>query len=354
MAIKVDLVKAYDRLEWSFIHKVLKAFQFPEELIKLIMSCVSTTSISILLNRGRLTPFMPTRGLRQGDPFSPYLFTLCMEYLGFLINKSCRRDEWTPLKASKHNLGISHLFFADDLMLFAKANKAGADSIQKVLSKFCKESGQLISAEKSCIYFSPNVPLNARDDIYGLLNIAETSCLGKYLGFPLNHRGAGQNRYIFIVEKVITKLSRWKTKFLSFAGRMVLINSVMAAIPNHIMQGVALPSHLCEKLDKVNRDFLWGSSLEKRKLHLVGWNKIIRSKAEGGLGLQAARAKNIALLAKLNWRLYQDKDSIWAKVLLGKYCSQHRKNFVNPDKLPCSSNWAAIKVGFPTFKRGIC
>ena len=127
MAIKVDLVKAYDRLEWSFIHKVLKAFRFPKKLIKLIMSCVSSTSISILFNGGKLTPFMPTRDLRQGDPLSPYLFILCMEYLGFLINESCIRDEWTPLKALKHNLGISHLFFADDFMLFAKANKVGVD-----------------------------------------------------------------------------------------------------------------------------------------------------------------------------------------------------------------------------------
>ena len=100
MAIKVDLVKAYDRLEWSFIHNVLKAFWFLEELIKLIMSCVSSTSISILLDGGKLTLFKPTRGIRQGDPLSPYLFILCMEYLGFLINESCRKEEWTPLKAS--------------------------------------------------------------------------------------------------------------------------------------------------------------------------------------------------------------------------------------------------------------
>ena len=207
-----------------------------------------------------------------------------------------------------------------------------------MLSNFCKESGQLISAEKSHIYFSPNVPSNVRGDVCGLLEIAETSCLGKYLGFPLNHKGAGRSRYNFIVKRVISKLSGWKTKFLSFVGRTVLINSIMAVIPNHIMQGVALPNHLCEKLDKVNRDFLWGSSMEKRKLHLVVWNKVIRPKAEGGLGMQAARAKNIALLAKLNWRLYQDKDSIWAKVLLGKYCSQHRKNSIDPNTLPCSSN----------------
>ena len=105
------------------------------------------------------------------------------------------------------------------------------------------------------------------------------------LGFPLNHRGTARNRYNFIVERVISKLSGWKAKFLSFAGRTMLIKSVMAAIPNHVMQGVALRSHLCEKLDKINRDFLWGSSTEKKRLHLVAWSKVIKPKEEGGLGI---------------------------------------------------------------------
>ena len=76
------------------------------------------------------------------------------------------------------------------------------------------------------------------------------------------------------------------------------MKSVMSTIPNYVMQGAALPMHLCDKLDKVSRDFLWGSSQGKSKMHLVGWNKIIKSKEEGGLGIQATRAKNLALLAK--------------------------------------------------------
>ena len=296
------------------------------------------------------TPSSPREGYVKVTPFSPYLFILCMEYLGFLINESCRMKDWIPLKASRQSLGVSHLFFVDNLVLFTKANKAGAKSIKKVLSIFCKESGQLVSAEKSHIYFSPNVPPNIREDICDVLDIAETLNLGKYLGFPLNHKGVGRNKYNFVVERVISKLSGWKSKFLSFVERTVLIKSVMAAIPNYVMQGATLPIHLCEKLDKVNNDFLWDSSMDKRKLHLVGWSKIIRPKDEGGLGIQAARAKNIALLAKLNWRLYQDKDSLWAKVLLSKYCSQLRWDSLDPDKLPCSSNWAEIKVGFPIFK----
>lgn len=111
-------------------------------------------------------------------------------------------------------------------------------------------------------------------------------------------------QFNFEVEQVISKLAGWKAMFLSFAGRTILVKSIMAAIPNYVMQGAALPIHLCDKLDKINRDFLWGSSPDKRKLHLVGWNKIIKSKEEGGLGLQAAKEKNITLLAKLNWRLY--------------------------------------------------
>ena len=103
------------------------------------------------------------------------------------------------------------------------------------------------------------------------------------------------------------KLAGWKAKFLSFAGRAVLVKSVMSAVPNYIMQGVALLVHLCKKLGKISRDFLWGSSSEKRKLHLVGWSKVIKPKEEGGLGIQAAKAKNIALLSKLNWRMYQEK-----------------------------------------------
>ena len=99
---------------------------------------------------------------------------------------------------------------------------------------------------------------------------------------------------------------------------------------------------------------MWGSTSEKRRLHLVGWNKIIRLKEEGGLGIQAAKFKNLALLAKLNWSLNKEKESIWAKVILRKYCLVDRMRARDPDKLPCSPNWRVIKAGFQTFADGIC
>lgn len=89
-------------------------------------------------------------------------------------------------------------------------------------------------------------------------------------------------------------------------------------------------------------------------MHLVGWDKLVKPKEEGGSGIQSAQAKNITLLTKLNWRMYHEKEAVWARVILKKYCSDSRSKAVNPDKLPSSPNWAAIKLGFPTFSNGIC
>ena len=88
-------------------------------------------------------------------------------------------------------------------------------------------------------------------------------------------------------------------------------------------------------------------------MHLVGWEKAIRPKEKGGLGIQSTRAKNIALLTKLNWQMYREKEALWARVLLNKYCSNARNSSNNPDGLPSSFNWNAIKVGFPIFSKGI-
>ena len=129
------------------------------------MSCITSPKTAILVNGGALEPFEPTRGIKQGDPLSPYICILCMEYLGHLIEQKCVDGSWTPLKASKENLGFSHLLFADDIILFCKVYLAACEAILEVLEKFCAESGQKISSEKSCIYFSPNVNESLKEEV---------------------------------------------------------------------------------------------------------------------------------------------------------------------------------------------
>ena len=202
MAIKIDLEKAYDKLEWHFIHDMLKLYKFPSHLIKLIMSCVSTSSITMLLNGGRLEPFLPSRAIRQGDPLSPYLFILCMEMLGFLILEKCSANLWDPMKASSNGPVFSHLFFADDLFLFAKADLKNCCNIRETLDTFCELSGQKVSFAKSKVYFSPNISPDCRNKMCEVLGFRSTPNLGKYLGLPLKHQGASSQDFNFVIERV--------------------------------------------------------------------------------------------------------------------------------------------------------
>ena len=121
---------------------------------------------------------------------SPYIFIMCMDYLGQLIQERCEDKFWIPVKASRRGSAFSHLFFADDLVLFAKANMENCLVIREVLDEFCSQSRQTISEAKSRVFFSPNVDQSDREALSDILGFQSTPNLGKYLSFPIKHRDA--------------------------------------------------------------------------------------------------------------------------------------------------------------------
>lgn len=123
MAVKIDLQKAYDSVDWDFLEEKLECFGFSRKVIDLIMFALKESGISIIWNGGWLQSFRPGRGLRQGDPLAPYLFNLVMERLAYDIQKEVSGGAWKPIHISRGGTGISHLFFADDLMLFGEATE---------------------------------------------------------------------------------------------------------------------------------------------------------------------------------------------------------------------------------------
>ena len=240
-----------------------------------------------------------------------------MEVLGALIKEKCKAKLWNFVKASQGGPDFSHVFFEDDLMLFAKADRKNCTAIREVLDSFCELSGHKISNEKSRVYFSPNVDPEKRTELCEVLGFRSTPTLGKYLGFPIQHSSTPQD-FGHILDCIKSKLASWKANLLSRASRVVLTQSVTSTIPNYTMECVALPSNILQGIDWLSRNFLWGSSENKKKLHLISWEKVTKSKEEGGLGIQAAKPKNTALLAKLNWRFNSEKSSLWVRVLSKK------------------------------------
>ena len=231
MALKIDLEKAYDKLEWGFIRSMLIRYNFPDNLNDIIMSCISSVSTSLLFNGGSLESFKPSRGIRQGDSLSPYIFILCMEFLGQLIQEKCEAKVWCPVKASKSGLSFSHFFFVDDLVLFPKANAVNCNAIREVIDTFCKCSGQTVSDSKSRVYFSPNIDQDDKEALSDILGFHQTEYLGKYLGFPIKHQGNNKQDFGFVLDRVKSKLAGWKANLFSLAGRAVLIHASSSVVP---------------------------------------------------------------------------------------------------------------------------
>jgi hypothetical protein len=156
MFLKMDMEKAFDRMEWSFLLAVLDKLGFSSTWVSWIKTCISTPSFSILLNGSTFGFISPGRGLRQGDPLSPFLFILGTEVFSRLMFKEERNEFFKGLQIARNCTAIHHLLFADDLLIFGKATVTVAASIKACLDKYCRWSGQLVNVSKSSIRFSKN------------------------------------------------------------------------------------------------------------------------------------------------------------------------------------------------------
>ena len=167
---------------------------------------------------------------------------------------------WKAMQASRGGRKISHLMFADDVVLFAKATLDQARVVRDRMDRFCSTSGQKISTHKASIYFSLNIGDEAMNQICNVLSMPRTNDFGKYFGVPTTNGRVTKAMYHEVIARVDRKLTSWKAKCLSLAGHATLIHAAVIAIPAYTMQTTKIPRSVCDEVDRKMRKFLLGGT----------------------------------------------------------------------------------------------
>lgn len=206
-ALKLDMSKAYDRIEWNMLRAMLIKYGFCDKWVKLMMECVASVEYAIQREGEELGPIIPQRGLRQGDPLSPYLFILVGEGLSALIRKQELQGNLHGVKIARQAPRISHLLFADDSYIFFKANQSQSSTCKLILDLYTAATGQTVNFDKSSLTFSKNVGDGIRQSVGSILGVRMEGNAGKYLGLPSLVGRNKRDILGFIKDKIVARIN---------------------------------------------------------------------------------------------------------------------------------------------------
>ena len=326
MALKLDMSKAFDRVEWGCLGKIMQKMGFNDKWVKLIMQCITSVTYSVRINGKPRGHIIPSRGLRQGDPISPFLFLFCAEGLSALLNQSAAAGQLQGVSACPLGPRISHLFFADDSIIFCQVTSKQCSHLEHLLTIYEQASGQQLNKEKTALFFSRNTPRDTQEEIKFRFGVEVIKQHETYLGLPSLVARSKKHTFRALKEKLDNILSGWKEKLLSQAGKEVLIKAVAQAIPTYTMSVFKLLDSLCDELVGMIQRFWWGQKEGKNKMAWLSCDRMCALKEEGGLGFGDLKAFNLALLAKQGWHLQMNNNSLVHRVLKAQY-------FLNADFL---------------------
>ncbi|GJY74541.1 RNA-directed DNA polymerase, eukaryota [Tanacetum coccineum] len=283
LIFKVDFEKAFDSVRWDFVDDVLNKFGFGERWRTWIQSCLRSSRGSILVNGSPTEEFQFFRGLKQGDPLSPFLFILIMESLHISFQRVVDAGLFTGIKINSM-VNLSHLFYADDAIFLGQWSELNIDSLVRVLDCFFRASGLRINMCKSKIMgvnVEDGMVKNAASKLGCLVLKTPFTYLGTKVGGNMSRKQAWKE----VVDKVLSRLSRWKMKLLSIGGRLTLLKSVLGSMPIFHMSIFKVPSSILKSLESIRSRFFNGQDPKSNKASWVKWNKVLTPKDKGGLGV---------------------------------------------------------------------
>jgi hypothetical protein len=320
LLFKVDFEKAYDSVDWGYLDAVMGRMDFPPLWRKWMKECVCTATASVLVNGSPTDEFPLERGLRQGDPLSPFLFLLAAEGLNVLMKSLVEANLFTGYSVGCHDAtAVSHLQFADDTLLMGVKSWANVRALRVVLVLFERMSGLKVNFNKSML-----VGVNITDSWLHEAASALNCKVGKvpflYLGLPIGGDPRRLGFWDSVVTRIRNRLSGWKSRFLSFGGRLLLLKSVLTSLSVYALSFFKAPAGTISSIDSLLINFfLGGGSEDSRKTSWINWKSVCLRKEYGGLGVRQLEEFNTALLGKWCWRMLVDRGGLWYRVLAARY-----------------------------------
>ncbi|KAI9199991.1 hypothetical protein LWI28_001193 [Acer negundo] len=302
LAMKIDIQKAFNTLDWSFLCRVLKAFGFSSVFVDWIDDILRSSRLSVLFNGVPKGYFCCFRGVLQGDPLSPLLFGIAEDFLSRLLTRLVGFSQILPISSPRGFLAPTHLLYANDVLIFYRGTQKNLKHIMGAFRDYGDNSGQLVNWGKSSIYFGSSISFSRIGSLQSLVGMQIGQLPFSYLGVPL-FRGKPRKVVLRpIADKILSKFAKWKGRSLSLASRATLIRSVITGSFVPFFMIYKWPSSLLSLINRKLRNFLWTGSCEETKLVRVAWDHYCRPYSQGGFGLKDLRLLNDLLLRKFTWK----------------------------------------------------
>lgn len=249
MTIKLDISKTYDWVEWGFLRQIMLKLGIDVKWVHLSMETVTIASYSVLINGEPKGFVTPSRGIRQDDLLSPYLFLLCVKGLSSLIKKVVESQNLHGILNCSNGVCVSHILFANDSFIFCQTTMEECQHLLTLLECYESASGQAINRQKTYIFFSKNTRAKVKHDIQAMLGARIMEDCRRYLGLPMAGGKSKVKTFKDLREKITNRFLGWKEKYISKAGREDLIKTVAQAIPTYSISIFKISRNLCDTID---------------------------------------------------------------------------------------------------------
>ncbi|KAL4560291.1 hypothetical protein LXL04_032441 [Taraxacum kok-saghyz] len=305
MLFKADFDKAFDTINWGYLDRTMEQMGFGTTWRAWIMGIISTA---------RVSEFRMERGIRQGDPLSPFLFIIAAEGLKVAMEEAQEKNLYSGLQLPNNGPNISLLQYADDTIFVGEWSSRNVRSLLNILTCFYVSSCLKVNLAK-CNLMGIGVGAVEIAHCASGIKCGVSPFPFKFLGLPVGDSMNKVRNWEPVINKFHSKLSTWKARTLSIGGRLTLCKFVLGSLGSYFFSIYKVPVKVLNQLQSIRNIFFWASMHSvKRPITWVKWKQ-----NRGGLGISSLKAQNLALLTKWRWRFLVDQQGCWKEVIKSIY-----------------------------------